>query len=235
MNYEIIKDIKILESFVDWLPATKEHETFYVALLARNKYVRDLGIGTFNSDRHQCARFLSTKDRLIDKIKALECPVGVYKVKDFIVPQEALALYITPNPRDNVKATKASLIKFAELITQDSKCHSPHQEVISQVHKSVGTKHIVDFDFDDVEPADILHKVNEFMTLDSYSVVKTRGGFHLIVHLNKIDSGMPKDWYKRILSLGVDAKGDTLLPVPGCTQGNFTPFIYHSYSNPYRA
>ena len=71
-NYTVIHDRAALQAFIAWLPATLPGETFYVALLARSKYVRDLGIGTFNSDRHQCKRFLCTADRLMEKIAQLE-------------------------------------------------------------------------------------------------------------------------------------------------------------------
>ena len=71
-NYQVIVDEQRLRAFIDWLPPTAPHETFYVALLARNKYAKEAGIGTFNSDRYQCKRFLSTADRLHEKIKQLE-------------------------------------------------------------------------------------------------------------------------------------------------------------------
>lgn len=230
MNYEIIKDISALEKFVEWLPDLLPHETYYVCLLARNKYVKDLGIGTSNSDKSQCKRFLSNKERLIEKIRHLECKVGSYVMKGIPIPQEALALYITPNPRDQMKATRSSLVKFAELIANGSTCHAPHQEAISQVHKSVGTKHFVDFDFDNVNFQTLSDKINEVINMDAVDVLETRGGFHLLVQPKKIDPQFEKTWYKNIMSLGVDQVKDNMIPMPGCTQGGFTP-VLHSYSN----
>ncbi len=224
MNYEIIKDREALQQFVDWLPDTTQGETYYVALLARNKYVKDLGIGTFGSDKHQCKRFLSTKDRLIEKIEQLECKVGAYVVKDIRVPQEALALYITPNPRNMIKATSNLLVKCAELIASGSKNHNIYQESLSQVHKSVGTRHFVDFDIDGYECTDEVHtNIYGLVNKEAVNILHTRGGFHILVNTKKVNVN-PKTWYQGLMNMtGVDATGDNMIPVPGCTQGNFTP------------
>ena len=230
-NYQVIVDEPRLKSFIDWLPKTEPHETFYVALLARNKYARDAGIGTFNSDRYQCKRSLSTADRLLEKIKQLECPEGSYVLKGNAVPQQALALYITPNPRDQVKATRHSLVKFAELVAQGSSCHNPIAEVISQTHKSTGKKHFVDFDFDGVTAAETVPRIAEFLNLDAVEVLETRGGFHALVRLDAVDPSLVKTWHRQMSALpGVDIKGDNMIPVPGCTQGGFNPLLYTAAS-----
>lgn len=225
MNYQIIKDEQKFRDFINWLPEPLPHETFYVALLARNKYVRDLGIGTFNSDRYQCKRFLTNKDRLYEKVKQLECEVGSYVVKGIPVPQQALALYITINPRDMVKATQSTLVKFAELVASRSTNHNPYQETLSQVHKSIGTKWFVDFDFDDTTYEEYKDRIEAILPKESYDVLVTRGGFHLIVHLKKTPKN-DKMWYPKLKKLNaVDVVGDTLLPVPGCTQGELVPYF----------
>ena len=225
-NYQVIVDLPALQAFVQWLPATAPQETFYVALLARNKYMKGAGLGTFNSDRYQCKRFLATADRLVEKIRQLECAEGSYRVKHIEVPQAALALYITPNPRDMVRATHASLVKFAELIAAGSTTHNPHAEVMSQVHKSVGHKHFVDVDFDGVTPEDLVPRMAEFINLDAVQILRTRGGFHALVRLAAIDPAHVKSWYRAMMALpGVDIKGDNMIPVPGCTQGGFVPSL----------
>ena len=61
MNYNIIQDEALLRSFIDWLPALRKGETYYVTLLARSKYVAP---GVLTSDKAQLKRFTSDKDLL---------------------------------------------------------------------------------------------------------------------------------------------------------------------------
>lgn len=222
MNYEIIKDEKLLREFIDWLPELKRDETYYVCLFARSKYLVDKS--QLASDKSQLKRFTSTKDYLFDKIKQLECAVGAYTQKGNAVPQEALALYINPNPRSFEKAAKNSLIKLAELITKEYNGYNPHQEVMSEIQKTPGRKIYFDLDFDHVELETILPLVKEVINVDCVNVLKTKGGFHLLIELAKIEKQFEKTWYPKISALeGIDMKGDNLIPIPGCTQGQFVP------------
>lgn len=224
MNYQIIKDEALLREFIDWLPELKPHEIYYVSLFARNKYLPDKSV--LKADKAQLKRFTSTKANLFDKIKQLECAFGAYKQKELPIPQEALALYINPNPRDMELATKNTLVKFAQLITQDYTGYNPHQEVLSELQKSCSRKVYFDLDFDTLEMDAVLTEVRKFLNFDCVKVLKTRGGFHLLVELTKLEKKYEKTWYKNITVLqGCDIKGDNLIPVVGCTQGGFVPYF----------
>jgi len=230
-NYKIITDEIELNKFIDWLPELHPKESFYICLFARSKYTKDMAI---KSGQTQLKRFTSKKEHIISKIKQLECSLGSYTHNDLPIPQEALALYINPNPRDLEKATKNSLIKFAHLITKPYVGYNPHVEVLSEIQTAHSRKPFIDFDFDNVEPLGVLQIINEqnIINLDSLHIVKTRGGFHLLVEVQKIQPQYQKSWYQLISKMeGVDIKGDGLLPFVGCYQGGFSPYFYMNDMN----
>jgi hypothetical protein len=222
MNYEIIKDKDKLFDFINWLPELKSNEIFYVVLLGRNKYCKD--IVHLNSDKQQLKRFTSTKEQLYIKIKQLECEIGSYYQKETPIPQEALAIYITINPRNIELAAKNSLKKLADLITQPYTGYNPYQEVMSEIQKSTSRKIYFDMDFDDTEVNEIISEIKQYININCLKILKTRGGFHLIIKLDEIEDKYKKIWYQGLINLeGSDSKRDEMTPIPGCSQGNFIP------------
>jgi len=218
-NYSIIKDEKKLREFIDWLPELLPNEKYYLALFFRKKYCPII-----KTDKGQLKRVTSTKELIYQKIKQMECELGSYTSDGIALPNEGLALYITPNPRDLEKATKNCLINFANKITQPYSNYNPQSEVLSEIQKSCSRKIFMDFDFDGVEFEDVKSKLDGYINKDCYTVVKTRGGFHLLVEVAKIENQYKKSWYLSLNSIpGVDVRGDNLLPVVGCVQGDFVP------------
>lgn len=221
MNYKIILDEEILRNFIEWLPDLEENEVYYVCLFARNKYCKD--IVHIKSDKAQLKRFTSKKKDLFNKIKQLECEVGSYTQKDIGIPQEALALYITVNPRDTWKALFGSLVHLSKCIQDTNKSVNPHQEVMSEIQKSCSNKYYFDLDIDTKDPG-IIENLGEFINRDCLTILETRGGYHILIRLDKISDEYKRSWYNNISTVvSIDQKGDQMIPVPGCTQGNFIP------------
>lgn len=232
MNYKIITDEQELLKFIDWLPELGHDETFYLCLFARSKYVKGITeLPHIRSDKAQLKRFTSNKERLLTKIKQLECRIDAYKQKDIIVPQQALALYITINPRSFIKANTASVRKLLDLALQPYNGFHPYQEVMSEIQKAKSRSEFVSFDFDcnenDFELAQ--NDIGWVLNPESYSIVQTRGGYHVIVRPSAVSSIYKKNWYQKMREILAkysddhDNAGDIMLPVPGTYQGGFTP------------
>ena len=234
MNYQIITNLGALEAFIAWLPELLPYEKYYLCLFARKKYCET--VGYIKSDKTQMKRFLADKERMLEKIMQLECPVGSYRQKGNPIPQEALAFYITTNPRNLWKANFDAIGDLGKVIQCEGKTSNPHQEVMSSIQRSRGTKHFIDFDIDSKEEG-TLERIREALpdeTLnDSYFILETRGGYHVLVNPKRIRKSWTPGgghWHRR-LSLMSDITGDKMIPVPGTHQGGFTPKFLTEFPN----
>jgi len=231
MNYQIINDPYALLNFIDWLPELKSNETYYLCLFARSKYLASMKL-----DKSQRKRFTTSKGNMMSKIKALEIELGEYMYEGISIPNDALVLYITPNPRDFELASKNLLKTLVDLVTKQYSGYNPSALALTAIQKSTTRRPFIDFDFDNhnnidstVFLAEKLKEIMGVMNIDAINIIQTRGGFHLLVETNKIDSKYKKSWYREIVSMSdVDIRGDNLVPVPGCCQGGFTPILITS-------
>lgn len=231
-NYQIVKDPEKLKEFIEWLPNLEMNETYYICLMVRSKYCTNFP--HIRSDKIQVKRFTSDKRHLFNKIIQTECAEGTYYQKEYPIPQEGLAIYITPNPRDMEKAAKNSLIRLANLITQPYYGYHPQEEILSEIQKVGSNKRFVDFDFDNTEKLDrnifkqkLVDSLTGNINFECLWSLETRGGMHVLVELSKVEKCYEKTWYNTLRKIpGCDqVDTDGLIPIPGCTQGNFVPIL----------
>lgn len=228
MNYKIITNEKALKEFIEWLPELKFDEKYYLCLFARNKYCKELV--HIKTDKAQLKRFISDKERLFNKISQLEIPLGCYKQKHLEVPQQALALYIIPNPRNMMRATVNTMVKLAQSIRDQNVAMNPHQEALSEIQKAKSRTVFVDFDLDyenkisgtgDILKEYVYTLVGKTAKIE---ILESRGGFHILINPSTVEEIFKKSWYKELSKHpNVDQVGDLMIPVPGCFQGGFTP------------
>lgn len=233
MNYKIITNEKNLRDFIDFLPELSLNEIYYVTLLARNKYCGDVKL-----NKTQIKRFVSKKEHLFDDIKELEVELGAYKSKGEPIPQEALALYITPNPRCLKTATKLLVKELIDDLCSENNKFRPQNKLLSVVQRAKSKNRFVMFDFDypnDLNIDELISKsisdISLILNKDAFRIIRTRGGIQLVVIIDKIDSIHKKDFYMKIkqfnyIDLGYDSS-NSIIPVVGGYQGGFSPhFIY---------
>jgi hypothetical protein len=225
--YQIIRDREQLEAFIRFLPDLQADEVFYVSLLARNKWIKSTGITI--SSQVQLKRFQATKQTLVNKLEQMEVAYGVYLDKGKPIPEEALGVYITPNPRS---LTQSNFTVMKELLTgvQTGQILNPYQVSLSALQTNCSKKVFFDLDID-IDHSKI--DANRIQTLRQAielpaTWIQTRGGFHCLIHLNEIPKLLASKWYQQVLSLkteGIDItmNGDNVIPLVGCTQGGFVP------------
>lgn len=231
-NYKVIIDEERLMRFIEWLPELQENECYYLCLFARSKYAKNEdGSNKFphiKTDKAQLKRFVaSDKQWLIHKIKQLEVKVGAYKTKDGMdIPQESLALYISPNPRSQVGGMFTLMKKLIDIQQCKGMNYNIHTEALSAIQKSCSRKVYFDMDLDCENAEDLIRekldpsKINK----DCVHILKTRGGAHLLIELDKVAIEFRKSWYQYMTSnFEIDIRGDNMIPVPGTYQGGFTP------------
>lgn len=221
-HYKIIHDEEMLKTFIAWLPELEATERYYMTLMARRKYCPELKMSDIVLKRVVCK-----KDDIFNKIRQLEVPRGAYTTKlGHIIPQEALALYINVNPRSMVVAAKNTAKVLVEMICDDKHVLlNPKSIALTEIHKARGTKHFVDIDIDvpELTIEATMQRTLEVLNNEAVSVVKTRGGIHIIVETAKSNK---KDWYRGLRDRFIfDVTGDNMVPVPGAYQGGFIPLF----------
>jgi len=227
MNYQVIMDEKILKEFIDFLPELEANEYFCLSLLARTKYCKNEdGTNKFahiKSDKEQLKRIVAKKENILDKIKQCEVAFGTYKTKtDEPIPQEALALYVTINPRNQKKALfklQRQLLNILETNRQDFNINA---ESVSALYKSKSRTCWIDFDIDSKEID--LSLMNELMPPHCYKVLETRGGYHIMINKKNSKEAYTPYWHLKMSELfDVDQNADNMVPVPETYQGGFVP------------
>ncbi len=227
-TYEIVRNLDELMTFIRFLPNLKENEMYYVSLFSRKKY------GGHAGDKCQLKRFTATKDRLIHKLQQLELPLGRYKDNEFYdTENDSLVVYITPNPRNLRKSALRFSAETMKKVAEDKVLGNPRSDIMNtiQVTSSNRLYFDVDIDFKPDKIQGLLTLLENFkhgINQDALNVIHTRGGYHILVNLKKIEPRYKSTWYKTFSEcksevFEVTMNGDNMVPVPGCTQGGYSP------------
>jgi len=198
MNYKIIINKKIFLDFIKWLPELQDNECYYLCLFARSKYCKNEdGSNLFphiKTDKSQLKRFtVSKKEYIYDKIKQLESKLGSYKTKDGLdIPQEALALYITINPRNQQRALFNLMKRLIDIQECKGINYNIHAEALSAIQKAKSRTCYIDFDYDIKDPDHVFYNLKQWVQdRIGYSsevyFLQTRGGYHILINPEKVE------------------------------------------------
>jgi hypothetical protein len=218
MNYSVVKNKAELDKFISILPDPTSDQTYYFVLQTRGKLLKVPG-GKEKSLR----LFTSSKKHMYQNILQCESTIGSYYFNDRDVLQGEFTLYMCPNPRS---FSRASWLLVKELIDlkQRGNEHNTYREAMTAIHRAKDKSVFAHFDFDIMadEVLPIKEKISNILQSDNFYCVRTNGGCHILVPLEKFDN---QRWYQEIVKLGVDQSKDLLIPVPGCVQGDFVPYF----------
>lgn len=239
MFYEIIKNETELDKFLDFLPELNEGEKFMVALFARNKFKKTEGL---TADKTQIKRFTCTKKNIKQKLRQLEVKLGNFTFeKDGVyhpINQDSLVVYITPNPRDMYGAVEQLDYEMALARKQKRKIYNIHAQALSCIQTTASRKLFYDWDID-IKPGEIFTFEDLSIWLEGKinveavkGVIKTRGGFHVLISLDNISKEFSKNWYNNFTRdkdprFDIMANKDNMLPLPGCVQSDSSPILIY--------
>jgi hypothetical protein len=221
MTYKLIYSEKLLNEFLELLPDENEDEIYYLSLFARKKYCPEL---IWSNDKTQLKRLTSKKRDIVKKIKQLEVEYGLYDLNGRIVPQESLVIYIHPNPRSQLKAARHLMRKLTDIICDNGKGFNVYQEALSALQKSKSKGYFIDFDIDTDKSTFDIETVYKYINKDAVTLIETRGGYHVLIEVKKIEEEYRKSFYQD-LSKFSDVEGDCFIPIPGTIQGGFNVVI----------
>lgn len=217
MKYQLIYSEELLEEFLSLLPEENEDEIYYLSLFARKKYCPEL---IWSNDKTQLKRLVSKKRDIIKKIKQLEVDYGLYDLNGRIVPQESLVIYIHPNPRSQLKAARHLMRKLTDIICDNAKGFNVYQEALSALQKSKSKGYFIDFDIDIDKSTFDVKTIFKYINKDAVTLIETRGGYHVLIEVKKIDEKYKKSFYQDLRRFS-DVEGDCFIPIPGTIQGGF--------------
>lgn len=215
-RYQVIADLQRLQDFIDFLPDEKHDEVYFMSLMARCKS----GVlpKVKNSEIYGTKRAVK-KNNIIRCLREYEIPIGGYTRDGIEIQQDHLSPYITINPRSLSSASKKVCTELtSRLINDKHDFIDPISFSMRMVHKSIGTKHFLDFDFDGLNITDMYDKITN---IPIRKILITSGGFHIICDSHAVGS-----MYNDIVKLGCDVHGAAgMIPIPGCFQRGFIPVL----------
>lgn len=242
-EYSLLKNEEETKRFVEKvLQPLKNDEVYITVLTARKKYceVISSSLEVVNRDIIRS----NDTNKIIRKFRKMSVVKDLYTdKKEDIIPMDAFALYVLPEPRSTLKGYKEFNKNINEWIYSDllgaiknlEYYRNIDTKMFSAIHKSKSRSCYFIFDID-LKDGELLS--NFYSTLLDNQIKEesikwisdTRGGYHIIlernestgtfVHLFKTGRiKMHKPLDISFTNTYIELRKETMTPVPGCLQG----------------
>lgn len=229
----LIKDIKKLEEFIEWLPELKDNQKFLLCLFARDKYNKSNKIkgGSF-----QLQRFVTDKSKMVNKIKRLESYLHLLEVNGKELDESSFGLYIKTNPTCSHRASLNFNKEIINRTLEGDLNYNPEVLLMDCFQNIKYDSFLLDLDIDftseDVSYDEVLnHLISmDFLNESAWinNIIRTRGGFHIQINSKEIQEDYRKTWRNKLFSkksdlytIGINDKN--MIPLPGCNQFTYVP------------
>lgn len=235
-TYSLIKNEDETKHFIEKvLQPLNNDEVYIVILTARKKYCP-----TISSSMEVVSRDIIRNNdinKIMRKLKKMSIVEGLYTDKnEDIIPNEAFALYILPEPRSMLKAYKEFSININEWMCVDLLSENKNLELyrkldlklFSAIHKSKSKAKYFIIDIDKKDET-LLKNILYFIHSKEFDsdnlqhiqwLSETRGGYHIILNRNNETGKIIHEIMKRKFEF-VEFRKETMTPVPGTSQGGF--------------
>ena len=231
MTYDLLPAPDELERFTRTvIPDLDEDEALLLFLNARGKYLSETERRALSMPSTLVLRreVITRKDQIASVIAGLCARTGHYTDRaGHPIPEHALAVYLTPNPRSQRKAALATLKDLADSLYAGKPVRVV-RTAVSNLHTSASRKTYLDLDIDlgdgDDLP-DLLAQIRRALGSTTAPVVHTRGGAHVLVRTKTLDPSVKKTFYREVQAISramvgeIEIRSDTMVPVPGTRQG----------------
>ena len=232
-NYSLIKDEEETKRFIEKvLQPLKDDEVYITVLTARKKYCP-----TISSSMEVVSRDIirnNDPNKILRKLKKMSIVEGLYTDKnEDIIPNEAFALYILPEPRSMLKAYADFNENTNKWLYDSLKSENKNLELyrkldtklFSSIHRSKSKSNYFIIDIDKKDEI-LLKNVFYYISAKEYGdqnvqwISETRGGYHIILNRNN-ESGKIVHGIMERKFPDVEFRKETMTPIVGCSQGGF--------------
>lgn len=235
MSYILIHDVEQVKLFerLFYSPGEKNNRIFLTYISDRKNYYNKLSYKCSLKRTVVRYNYDETQQKLIDVVRNYEIPLGTYRDQQsgINVPQEAIEVYTSINPRDPIQATQSLTNDILEKAFSNEKEFFSHidQKFKNKLQK-YATKKYIGIEIDTKDEA-IFQKVMKDVCehVNVYVVIEHRYGYHIIIpkrELQRTTNGLrTRHFLYTQLAKKYDSiykiSSDLFSPIPGTYQGGF--------------